>query len=455
MRTQKIVLFTLLATLIFGSCAPYPKSQNNSKPDIVITPTDLPEENNFKPVVLSASVDRHLSDALPNPDLMSLVDGNNKFAVSMYQALNKEIDPKNLVFSPHSISLALAMTYAGAGGKTAAEMKQVLKITLPQERYHQSWNNLDQWLAIRSNGKNNIEEGYNLRITNAVWAQQGYPFLDTYLNLLARYYGSGLQTTDFEKYPEESRFAINQWAADQTEQKIKDVIPAGAIHPLTRMALVNAIYLSAPWLQPFDEKITNDGLFSLPDGRRITVPFMVQTQNIPYYVDDSIKMVALPYSGDQLSMIIIMPEAGTFQQFISQLDIQEINSLMDKQNNGEVEIKVPRFRLENDFNLNEILEKLGMNLAFDLDQADFSGMEPARELYIDQVIHKAYIDVNEAGTEAAAATAVLMTVKGFNPEEPQMITFDHPFLFIIQDNESGAILFIGQVINPNGESESG
>ena len=449
MRVQKILILLLCSVLLIGSCAPSSKTPNSTDPELISTPTDLPGEIPMEPVFLEAAIDRLPPNSFPDPDLLSLVDGNNEFALSMYRVINKVSNSKNLVFSPYSISLALAMAYGGARAETAKEMTQALQIELPEDRFYKSWNNLDQWLADLEKDRNQTDEGIDLQISNAVWVQQGYPFLESYLNLLAEYFGAGLQTTNFAQFPEESRLAINNLAADQTHQKIENLIPPGAIHPLTRMAIVNAIYLSAPWRQPFDEQLTKEKPFYLTDGSKISVPFMEQTQEIPYFADDYVKMVSLPYSSGHLSMVIVMPAAGTFQQFSNQLDFQKISDRFENLSIGKVEINIPRFRLENDFNLNEILENLGMKLAFIPDQADFSGMEPGHEIYIDQVFHKAFIDVNEAGTEAAAATAVLMAGKGFNPDEPQKITFDHPFLFFIQDRESGTILFIGQVINPN------
>ena len=450
MRVQKILSFMLWSGLMIASCAPNSKILNNTNPELMSTPTDPQGEIPVTHIVLAADIDRLPPDSFPNPDLTSLVDGNNKFAFSMYRAINKVSNSKNLVFSPYSISLALAMTYGGARGETAKEMEQALQIELPEDRFHKSWNNLDQWLATLEEDSNQNDEGFDLQISNAVWVQQGYPFLESYLNLLAEYYGAGLQTTDFVQFPEESQIGHKQSCCRSDSSKDKKSNSTGAIHPLTRMALVNAIYLSAPWRQPFDEKLTKEKPFYLIDGSEIAAPFMEQTQEIPYYVDDSVKMVSLPYSDGQLSMVIMMPASGSFQQFLNQLDFQEIIEMVENQSSGKVEINIPRFRLENDFNLNEMLKNLGMNRAFIPDQADFSGMEPGREIYIDQVFHKAFIDVNEAGTEAAAATAVLMAGKGFNPDEPQKITFDHPFLFFIQEKESGAILFIGQVTNPNG-----
>ena len=450
MRVQKILSFMLWSGLMIASCVPNSKILNNTNAELMSTPTEPQGEIPVTHIALAADIDRFPPDSFPNPDLTSLVDGNNKFAFSLYRAINKVSNTKNLVFSPYSITLALAMTYGGAGDETANEMRQALQVELPEDRFHKSWNNLDQWLANLEKDSNKNDEGFDLQISNAVWVQQGYPFLESYLNLLAEYYGAGLQTTDFVQFPEESRLSINNLVADQTHQKIKNLIPPGAIHPLTRMALVNAIYLSAPWRQPFDEKLTSEKPFYLIDGSKIAAPFMEQTQEIPYYVDDFVKMVSLPYSDGQLSMVVMMPASGSFQQFSNQLDFQEILEMVENQSNGNVEINIPRFRLENGFNLNEMLKNLGMNQAFIPDQADFSGMEPGREIYIDQVFHKAFIDVNEAGTEAAAATAVLMAGKGFNPDEPQKITFDHPFLFFIQEKESGTILFIGQVTTPNG-----
>ncbi len=448
MFTQRLSIVVLLLFLI-SSCVPDQNVHPNSEPSNTPSTNNQIEESYMAPKVLAANINRNPIDKLPNPELQTLVSGNNDFAFSLFQVLNQDDLEKNLVFSPYSISLALAMTYGGARGETADEMKAVLQISQTDNIYNKAWNNLDQWLSIRAAEQEDNEDGFKLRITNEIWAQQDYPFLETYLEQLARYFGAGIQTTDFEQFPEESRIAINNWVANETEEKIKDLIPQGAIHPLTRMALVNAILLNAPWQIPFDEENTSEAAFHLLDGSNVDVAMMMKTQDLSFFADETLKMVELPYSGGQLSMLLVMPSENTYSEFSEQFNNQVLNDLLIKNNFGKVKISLPRFYMDEDFILNEKLEKMGMLQAFDPDQADFSGMESSKELYIDKVIHKATIEVDEAGTEAAAATAVLMAAKGFNPEEPVEIIFDHPFFFIIRDRESGAILFFGQVVVPH------
>jgi serpin B len=448
MFTQKLTIIVVLLIILISSCAPAQIIQTNSESSNTPSSNVLSEEKYMVPKVLAANIKRDPIGNLPNPELQSLVKGNNEFAFSLFQILNQDGPQKNLVFSPYSISLALAMTYGGAKGETANEMQQVLRITQSVDGYNESWNNLDQWLSMRAENPGVSEEGYKLKITNAVWAQQDYPFLESYLEQLARYFGAGLQTTDFERFPEESRIAINNWVAEETAEKIKNLIPQGAIHPLTRMALINAIYLNAAWRLPFDKENTSAEEFHLLDGSNVEVAMMSQTQDFNYYVGETLKMVELPYSGGQLSMVLVIPTNDTFLDFSDQFNHEILNDLMAAIEFGKVKINLPRYKFDQDFNLNEMFKKLGMPQAFDPEKADFTGMESSGELYIDEVIHKAFIDVNEAGTEAAASTAVLMAAKGFNPVEPVEITFDHPFIFIIRDRESGSILFIGQVMVP-------
>jgi len=242
---------------------------------------------------------------------------------------------------------------------------------------------------------------------------------------------------------------INNWVAENTNHKIIELISEGAIKPLTRMVLVNAIYLNAPWKQAFNSEFTTKQSFFKMDKQVVDVDMMAKTINLPYLVTDQVSMVEIPYIGDDLAMVLLMPESKSYDSFVSALDESIVSDLISQETWGEVDIKIPRFKAENKFQLNYVLGKMGMKQAFDPNLADFSVMAEGNDLYIDQVIHQAVIAVDEAGTEAAAATAVIMLGKGFNPSEPQIITFNHPFLFFIRDTKSGSILFLGQILNPN------
>ena len=247
-------------------------------------------------------------------DLATLVDGSSAFAFDLYQAL-READG-NLFYSPHSISLALAMTYAGACGETAQQIANTLHFTLPQNLLHPAFNSLDLELGRCGEGaKGKDGEGFGLNIVNAIWGQEGYKFLSEFLDLLAENYGAGLRILDFVSAPEESRITINNWVSDQTEDRIEDLIPKGLIDTLTRLVLTNAIYFNAAWQYPFQEDMTEDGPFYLLDGGEVTVPMMRQAELLGYTEGDGYQAVELPYDGGELSMVLLLPPAGHFEAF--------------------------------------------------------------------------------------------------------------------------------------------
>jgi serpin B len=377
-------------------------------------------------------------------DFNSLVDGNTAFAFDLYQALRGE--QGNLFYSPYSISLALAMTYAGARGETEQQMADTLHFTLPQDSLHPAFNSLDQQLASRGEGaQGKDEKGFRLNIVNAIWGQQDYTFLPQFLDVLAENYGAGLRLLDFINKPEESRVTINNWVSDQTEGKIKDLIPQGVIDDLTRLVLTNAIYFNAAWLNPFNEKLTQDGIFHLLDGSEVTVPMMRQTESFGYAEGEGYQAVELPYSGN-LSMVILLPESGQFDSFEQSLDANYVDAILKDLEDKQVALTMPKFEFESEFSLVDTLSEMGMPIAFS-GGADFSGMTGNNDLCIGDVLHKAFVSVDEAGTEAAAATAVVMKLTAA-PAEPVEVTVDRPFIFLIRDIETNSIIFVGRVMNP-------
>ncbi len=448
----RVKFFVIIFAIILFGCQtelPVPPNVNSDLKIPISEPDHQPEEVKLTSNYLNSPLPRQTLLLQSDLQLENFVQANNEFAVAIFQQLRSENPGQNMIFSPHSISLALAMTYAGAGGQTAEEMRTILGINQDDPSFHQNWNTLDQWLATRTKEIQANSPDYMLRLTNAVWAQQDYLFNSAYLDLLSSFYGSGLHTIDFNGFPEPSRLEINHWVAENTNQKIIELISEGAIKTLTRMVLVNAIYLNAPWKQAFNTEFTTKQSFFKIDQQVVDVDMMEKTINLPYLVTDQVAMVEIPYIGDDLAMVLLMPESKSYETFVSALDESMISDLISQETWGEVELQIPRFKVENKFQLNKVLGKLGMNQAFDPNLADFSAMAEGKDLYIDQVIHQAVIAVDEAGTEAAAATAVIMLGKGFNPSEPQKITFDHPFLFFIRDTKSGSILFLGQILNPN------
>ena len=392
--------------------------------------------------LLLSAVPRDTSPSVSTSDEQALVDGNSEFAFDMFQALKQE--DGNLFYSPYSISLALAMTYAGARSETETEMADVLHFTLSQEQLHPAFNWLDLELASRG-GKG--DAGFHLNIANAIWGQKDYTFLDSFLDTLGENYGAGLRILDFINEPEPSRVTINDWVSDETQEKIKDLIPQGAIDTLTRLVLTNAIYFKAAWLNPFDDYWTSDGVFHLLDGGSVTVPMMAQSESFAYADGNGCQAVEMLYNGSELSMVILLPDSGEFESFENNMDATLVDQRISSLEFREVDLTMPKFEYEYECSLADTLAGMGMPTAFTSD-ADFSGMTGNRELAITDVVHKAYVSVDEEGTEAAAATAVIVGLTAAPVETVQM-TVDRPFIFLVRDIETDTILFIGRVMDPS------
>jgi len=387
---------------------------------------------------------RVTSPDVTTSDLADLVSGNSGFAFDLYQVLREGDD--NLFYSPHSISLALAMTYAGARGETEGQMADTLHFTRSQDRLHPAFNGLDLELTRRGEGAEGKDgEGFRLHIVNAIWGQEGYAFLSEFLDVLAENYGAGLRVLDFAGAPEESRVTINDWVGEQTEGRIEDLIPPDAIDALTRLVVTNAIYFNSAWAEPFEPDLTEDGPFYLLDGGEVSVPMMRQTESFGYAEGDGVQAVELPYDGWELSMVILLPEAGRFDAFEGSLDSERVDVILRELVHRQVALTMPKFEFDSEFSLKDTLAAMGMPDAF-TGAADFSGMTGNRDLFIGAVVHKAFVSVDEAGTEAAAATAVMMPLAAV-PEEPVEVTVDHPFIFLIRDIETGAVLFVGRVVD--------
>ncbi len=395
--------------------------------------------------VVQADAARVTRPNVPAQDLAELVRGNTGFASDLYRAL-REQESGNFFYSPSSISIALAMTWAGARGETEREMADVLHFTLPQDRLHPAFNALDLELARRGQGARGKDgKGFRLHIVNALWSQKGYQFLPEFLDTLARNYGAGLRLLDFVSDPEAARGVINDWVSDQTEGRIRDLIPPGVVSALTRLVLTNAIYFNAAWAEPFEKSLTADGPFYLLDGRQVMVPMMRQTAHFGYAEGEEFQAVELPYDGEELAMVILLPGEGRFEEFEASLDAARLEKMLGGLRSQHLSLTMPRFRVESSFHLAGTLAAMGMPSPFQPDQADFSGMDGTRDLYIQAVLHKAFVSVDESGTEAAASTAVIVGVTGLPGLE---VTVNRPFIFLIRDRQTGAILFVGRVVNP-------
>ena len=373
-------------------------------------------------------------------DLSTFAAGHNRFGLAMYRLLGGG----NLFFSPYSIAQVLTMTSAGARGQTAQQMAQALHSALPQERLHSTANALDQALSSRGSG----DDGFHLEIANSIWGQQGFAFQPEFLDTLATNYGAGLRLLDFKTAPEPSRSTINTTIAQQTHDKITDLLPTGSIDANTRLVLANAIYFNAKWLAPFTKEATHDGTFTPDQGSTVTTPMMTNQANYPYMAGQGYQAIALPYRGG-VSMLVLLPDAGQLSDFEAGLDDARIQATLDGLANRQVLLTMPKFEYHSDsISLRQQLVALGMADAFDADAADFSGMDGKRDLFIGDGFHKAMVRVDEEGTEAAAATAVNMQATSAMVEPPLSLTIDRPFVFLIRDDATGALLFIGRIVNP-------
>ncbi len=381
-------------------------------------------------------------------DVEQLAADNRAFALDLYHRL--ESREGNLFYSPYSISSALAMTYAGAEGQTAEEMAAVFHFLMEENRLHPAFNALDQYLESLAKQEipDDAGEAFQLNIANAIWGQKDFHFESEFLDTLAANYGAGLRLLDYVQSPEESRVTINDWVSDQTRERIQDLIPQGAIDSDTRLVLSNAIYFKATWLEPFEESLTEDGIFHGLNGQEINTPMMSlgSDASFLYYQGDGFQVVDLPYLGGQVSMLVLVPDQGNFYNFESGLDSAVLDQIVAGLAYRPMYLNFPKFEFESEISLAQTLAEMGMPSAFN-DGADFSGMTGQKDLFISDVFHKAFVSVDEEGTEAAAATAVVMSLTSA-PADPLRLVVDRPFLFLIRDHQTNSILFMGRVVEP-------
>lgn len=378
-------------------------------------------------------------------DQATVVEGNNEFALALYGQLRTQ--GGNLFFSPESVSTALAMAYAGARGDTAAEMAKTLHFTLPPERLHPAMGAL---LA----GLNAPHDAYQLRVANDLWAERDYKFLDDFLKLTASDYGAGFNPVDFKGATEAARLTINQWVEQKTDSKIKDLLQPGMVNPMTRLVLTDAIYFKADWQSQFQQAQTENENFYLSDERKnVKAPLMHCTGGYNYFDGGTFQALEMPYKSRDLSMIVFLPKdmdgLPAFEQSLTAPNVRQWLSQL--QPVPRVIVTFPKFKVTEQLELGSTLGAMGMPSAFAMSAADFSGMTGNRELFLSAVIHKAFIDVNEVGTEAAAATAAVMVgmaMRAPGPTPPPEFRADHPFVFVIRDNRSGGILFMGRLTDP-------
>ena len=370
------------------------------------------------------------------------VAGANHFALALYQHLRT--DAGNVFYSPMSLSTALAMTSLGARGETAGQMYALLGFKLDdKDPMHAGY--ADLLKAFNADAK---DRGYQLSVANALWGQRGFGFMPQFLADAKKHYGAGLEELDFATATEAARRTINDWVEKQTNEKIKDLIKQGMLAPDTRLVLTNAIYFKGNWASQFKKDRTKDEPFFLSAGKKIDVPMMNQTGNFKYAANGAMRAVELPYAKEELAMVLIAPEkVDGLAEFEKTLDAKALATIITSmRKRDDVRVAIPKFKMTCEFDLGSVLSAMGMGLAFS-DKADFSGMATREQLFISKVVHKAFVDVNEEGTEAAGATAILMRPTAVMLEPP-VFRADRPFVFVIRDLKSGAILFAGRVADP-------
>lgn len=393
-------------------------------------------------------------------DMAAMIAGFSEFTADFYHALAgaPSKNGKNLFFSGYSIENALAMTWAGANHQTADQMTAALRLNPAQERFHPALNALNIDINSRDDQPPPSGDAFSLNLVNAVWSRIGYPFLPSYLDVIAVNYDAGIRTLDFAGQPEPSRQVINQWVSDQTQQKIKDLLPAGAITPDTAVVLTNAIYFKGSWYLKFDASLTSPGPFTRLDGSSVTAQLMRRDEmDIRYMKGEGFDAVELPYVSpkfaedqypEELAMLVVIPHAGRFGEVESSLNKAKMDEMIASLTMGSVNFTLPKFDFTCETPCRELLMGLGMTDAFNPQASDFSGMVSPSDSrpWIDEVYHKAFVAVDETGTEAAAATAAVMTETAV--PEPVTLSADKPFMFLIRDRITQAVLFMGRVVDP-------
>lgn len=425
---------SLMAIVALAALASCKKSGNGSASTEPSTspgagteePADQPPAQPAPPIATQAEV-------------TSVVKDNNAFAFDLYEALRAT--PGNLAFSPASVSTALAMTYAGARGNTEAEMKATLHFELEQARLHAAFADLLRGLTTGPGAAS-----YDLAIANRLWGDKASTFLPDFLSLTEKLYGAKLEQLDFRNDADGARKVINAWVEEQTKKRIVELLKPGIITDRTRLVLTNAIYFKGTWLDPFEKKATREQTFYAPDGAK-KVPMMHKVEDLRAYAGDGLAALELPYQGEDLSMVFLLPDAKDGLAAIEEkLSAEAVDGWIARMHEQKVVVALPRFEVTSDFPLHDVLPGMGMKEAFTM-AADFSGMNGAHDLYITAVVHKAFVKVDEEGSEAAAATAVVVGEKGI-AMRPLEFTADHPFLFLIRDKRTGSILFLGRVSSP-------
>ena len=443
-KSRILIVAILVLSLVLGACT-------SATPSKVNEPEQ--EDTDNAEIIKSAGTDEDMKGVeayIVNPPVeKTKLDEHaadmNEFAVALYRQL--ATSDESLIFSPYSIFQAFLMTYAGANAETKAEIAKALAID-PQDgdKVHEWMNALNIHLTARPEFVRQDAQPLEFNVANALWAQKEGQFEQAFLDKLSANYDAGLKLVDFSK-PEDARQLINLWVAAQTNEKIKELIPAGMLNEMTRLVITNAVYFKGAWSHQFDPQMNTQEPFYKLDGSQTTVEMMNTHLNGAALVNDQYQAVRLPYEQSSFSMLAIMP-TGDFKTFENELGskLNDILKAIDA-SSASVQLGMPKFKTESNFSLADQLKALGMEQAFDPNFADFSGITGAKDIFISDAIHQAYIDVNEQGTEAAAATAIAMEMTSM-PGESYEIKLDHPFIYVIYDQETGTIVFMGRVLAP-------
>ncbi|XP_030624111.1 leukocyte elastase inhibitor [Chanos chanos] len=382
--------------------------------------------------------------------MASLTAANTSFSLNLFNKITENNKTGNVFYSPLSISSALAMVYLGAEGNTAAQMSESLHLNKAEEDIHVGFSKLLSEL-------NKEGAPYTLSLANRLYGEHSYKFIEKFLNDTKTHYQAELEAVDFKSNAEAARENINAWVQKQTQDKIKDLLPEGVVDELTRLVLVNAIYFKGSWDRKFKQSSTEEVPFKLSKNKTKPVKMMRQKAQFPlaYIPSLNMQILELPYEGKDLSMLIMLPneltdnttglekleQELTYENFVEWTRPDMMDTLV-------VQVGLPRFKLEEMYDMKDLLISMGMVDAFDQRKCNFSGMSPNDDLVLSKVVHKSFVEVNEEGTEAAAATAVAIMTRGRALLRPERFIADHPFLFFIRHNPTQSILFCGRYSSP-------
>jgi serpin B len=446
---------TLAGAVLIGGCVTDDNSPKTNPDAPAPTPTPQPA-----PAPGASAADEQTPAQTEKPEAKPILSpalsrDNARFALALYHELAAE--EGNVFFSPHSISTALAMTFAGARGETANQMASTLRFTLEEAELHEAFDALARSLTeAPGNAPDQAREegggGLQLAIANRLWGLEGEAFLPTFTELVAQRYAGGFETVNYDN-PLAALALINGWIEDQTKDRIKNLLNEGDITPPPPLILTNAIYFKGDWLTQFDPERTRMGRFAIAPEKYVDAPMMTQTTDLPFMENEQVKVLELPYAGERLSMLVILPQRGVdLAKIESALSAETINAWASELEEQKVGMSLPQWTMTQRVDLARILQKMGMKLPFSRG-ADFSGMNGrTNDLFIGKVIHKAFIEVNEQGSEAAAATAVIMKRTAM-PQHAQFHA-NRPFIHLIRDRETGAILFMGRITDPTDDGSA-